>query len=148
MRYSHYAFLAACLCIGLVPHAQAADSPLSCPASITVPASLPNVPGWQALRTQGEVRPLERLAIRWGADAASPAIPQSTYLREERGDAKTITARWDLAEARRAAPQLWLACGYSGTVIELTRLLPDSLDECEYRVEYGTEGLRESGICR
>lgn len=148
MRHNPYAFLAACLVLKLAAPARAAESPLSCPASITVPASLPSVPGWQALRTQGEARPLERLAIRWGADAASPAIPQSTYLREERGDAKTIIARWDLAEARHAAPQLWLACGYSGTVIELTRLLPDGLAECEYRVEYGTEGLRESGICR
>jgi len=145
MRHTRYLFLAM---LPLVHPARAAEADVTCPPSITVPASLPSMPGWQALRTQGDIRPLERLGIRWGADAASPTVPQSLYVREERGESKTILARWDLAEARHAAPQLWLACGYAGTVIELTRLLPDTVETCEYRVAYGTEGLRESGTCR
>lgn len=145
MRHTRYLFLTM---LPLVHSAGAAEADITCPPSITVPASLPSLPGWQALRTQGDIRPLERLSIRWGVDAASPIIPQSLYAREERGESKTILARWDLAEARHAAPQLWLACGYAGTVIELTRLLPDTAETCEYRVAYGPEGLRESGICR
>lgn len=121
---------------------------IACPASLNVPVSLPQVAGWQTLRAQGEARPLERIAIRAGADPASPAMPQSSYLREERGEAKTIIARWDLAEIRQAAPQPWLACFYAGTTMELARALPESVAECEYRVEYGADRLRETGVCR
>ena len=126
----------------------AQDTAISCPSSLTVPAGPPFVPGWQALRAQAEARPLERIAIRHGADAASTAVPQNHYLREERGERKTIIAGWDVAELRKTVPQLWLACAYSGTVIELVRELPDTVSACEYRVEYSVDALRESGICR
>lgn len=128
--------------------ARAQEAAIACPATLTVPAGLPVVAGWQALRAQGEARPLERIAIRHGADAASPAVPQSHYLREERGERKTIVAGWDLAPARQGPDLLWLACVYAGTVIELVRPLPASISACEYRVEYSGDALREAGSCR
>jgi len=118
-----------------------------CPPTLDVPAVLPQVEGWQAIRSTGEARPLERIVLRQGADPTSPALPQSSYLREERGEARTIAARWNLAEHRQSAPELWLACIYSGTVVELTRRLPPNAETCEYRVEYGLTGVWEKAGC-
>lgn len=128
--------------------ALAQEGPITCPATLHVPGSLPVSPGWQALRAQGDTRPLERIAIRHGADAASTAVPQSHYLREEHGERKTIIAGWDLVAARKTVPELWLACAYAGTVTELVRALPETVSNCEFRVDYNADGLRESGVCR
>jgi len=118
-----------------------------CPPTLDVPVTLPQVEGWQAIRQQGEARPLERIVLRQGADPTSPPLPQSSYLREERGEARTIVARWDLAELRQSAPELWLACLYAGTVVELTRRLPPNAEACEFRMEYGLASVWEKGGC-
>ena len=127
--------------------AAAEDAAIACPATLTARAELPSVPGWQAVRSQAEIRPLERIAIRLSPDG-SAFVPQSGYLREERGENKTVLASWDLTEARSGGTRLWLACISGGTVIELVRELPGTIAGCEYRVEYTADQLHETGGCR
>lgn len=126
--------------------AAAAQERVSCPASLNVHMVAPEVPGWTMLRPTGGGQALERIAVRLGG-ASGPAVAQSAYLREERGERKTIIASWDLAELRRGGGRAWLVCFYAGTGIELARELPAGVRGCEYRVDYVADSLREAGFC-
>lgn len=139
-------FLALLLCAPPILPARA-QGEITCPPSLAVTTAATEIPGWQPVNLAAEELPLERIALRPARDSAI-TVPQTGFLRLEQGDRKTILASWDLTEIRRAHPELWLACFYTGTTIALLRQLPAEASACEYRVESGGDSLRESGGCR
>ena len=145
--------LAVALCLPLPGMAGAqgtvegAGSSLACPDSVTIAYSVAPVAEWQVLNAAPARLPLERIAIRAVPDSAT-SIPQSSFLRLEQGERRTILASWDLADIRRTQPRLSMACLYAGTQIALARELPPAFTQCEFRVESTGDSLRESASCR
>lgn len=129
------------------PHVLAASGAIDCPPTLHTMSVSPAIPGWQAVDTSPDPRPLESMAIRISPNDAS-GVPHSSLLRLEQGQRRTIQASWDLAEIRHNNAKLWLACVYSGTGIVLVRPLPAELSQCEFRVESTGDSLQESAGCR
>jgi len=136
--------------LAVLPLAQgplAAPQAVDCPPTLDVLSTPPAIPGWQAVDTSSDPRPLESMGVRTAPGDAS-GVPHSSLLRLEQGQRRTLQASWDLAEIRRNNAKLWLACVYSGTGIVLVRPLPAELSQCEFRVESTGDSLQESAGCR